>query len=141
MDLVSYDEIPFARMSIMDINTARNKSARDTSYPRGHIRRMHMNNQTKKTSIERFTDNVNDYDFCKINDMKAGVPYCIHYCVEWYHDKAAYASMAVMKHDVCQGKKTYWSSPDVYLNEPFFIPSGQSGAEDDGTLIFSAIDG
>mmetsp|Transcript_70619 Transcript_70619/g.110507 ORF Transcript_70619/g.110507 Transcript_70619/m.110507 type:complete len:93 (-) Transcript_70619:78-356(-) len=46
-----------------------------------------------------------------------------------------------MKHDTCNNTKTYWSAPNVYLNEPFFIPGAQSGAEDDGTIIFSANDG
>jgi carotenoid cleavage dioxygenase-like enzyme len=140
MDLVTYKDVPFNRMAVMDLAINQNKTARDSSYPRGQIRRLHMNTQTRKTSVEMFTNDKRDYDFCKINDAKAGVPYCIYYCVEWYHDDAAYASMALMKHDVCQGTKTYWSAPNVYLNEPFFIP-GNSGAEDDGTVIFSALDG
>jgi len=45
-----------------------------------------------------------------------------------------------MKHDICQNKITYWSEPNVYVNEPFFV-SGEQGEEDEGTLIFTALDG
>merc|ERR1711879_1042465 len=79
-------------------------------------------------------------DFFKINDMKQGLPYCIYYAVEWFHDDKAYASMAVMKHDICHHKITYWSQPNVYLNEPFFL-AGETSVEDDGTLVFTGLDG
>lgn len=141
MDLVVFNDIPFERRAIMDISANRNKTSRDTSYPRGQVRRLHLNLQTWKTTVESLTDNQKDYDFAKIPDSKNGQPYCVYYAVEWYHDGQSYASMALMKHDICQGKKIFWSEPNVYLNEPYFIPNGQSGGEDDGTVIITANDG
>jgi len=139
MDLATYQEIPFERMAAMDIKTHLNKTARDNSQPRGQMRRMYFDFQTNKTTVQKLTDNVRDYDFAKTNPNYAGLPYCIYYAVEWYHDDKAFASMAIVKHDICMGKTMYWSEPNVYLNEPFFIPSGT--LEEDGTLIFTANDG
>lgn len=142
MDLATYQEIPFARMAVMDISTNLNKTARDNSFPRGQMVRMHFNLQSKKTTVQKLTGNNNrDYDFLKINPGKAGLPYCIYYAVEWYHNDKDYGSMAILKHDICQDKMVYWSEPNVYLNEPFFIPDSPTGAEDAGTLIFTANDG
>jgi len=141
MDFPSTTGIPFNRHAVMDIEASKNKTGRDISQPRGQMRRMHFNLETKKTTVEKLTDNNKDYDFVKINPKYNGLPYCIYYCVEWYHDNVAYASMAVMKHDICKGTKTFWSEEAVYLNEPFFIANSENGAEDDGTLIFTANNG
>jgi carotenoid cleavage dioxygenase-like enzyme len=141
MDLGSYDEIPFQRMAVMNIKDILNKTARDTSYPRSQLIRIHMNLNTQTTTVEKLTDNDRDYDFIKINPAKNGLPYCIYYAVEWYHDDSNYADMAVMKHDTCKGTKLYWNETNVYMNEPFFIANSEDGAEDDGTLVFTANDG
>ena len=42
-----------------------------------------------------------------------GLPYCVYYAVEWWHDAANYSSMAILKHDLCNGTRTYWSRPSV----------------------------
>ena len=86
MDFPSSDQIPFNRMAVMDIEAAKNKTGRDLSQPRAQMRRMHFNLETKKTTVEKLTDNNRDYDFVKINPKYNGLPYCIYYCVEWYHD-------------------------------------------------------
>jgi carotenoid cleavage dioxygenase-like enzyme len=142
MDLGAYDDVPFDRQSVMDITATQSKAARDSpNQPFGQMRRFHFDLRTKKTTIEKLTDNSKDYDFIKINNAMNGLPYCIYYAVEWFHDDRSYASMAVMKHNICTGKKTFWAQPDVYINEPFFIASAQGGSEDDGTLVFTANDG
>ena len=51
----------------------------------------------------------------------------------------SYASMAILKHNICTGSKTHWSRPATYPGEPFFIASTETGAaEDDGvcSLLF-----
>merc|ERR1711920_797791 len=48
--------------------------------------------------------------------------------------------MAIRKHNVCNDKRVYWSRPDTYPGEPFFIPS-MLGEEDDGVVVFVALDG
>jgi len=128
-------------MPVMDIAQNLNKTLRDASYPRGQMIRIHLNFQTHKTTVTKLTDNQRDYDFIKVNPAYNGKPYCIYYAVEWYHDDKTYASMAIMKHDICKNKITYWAEANVYVNEPFFIASSPSGDEDDGTIVFTANDG
>merc|ERR1712166_1082704 len=127
MDLVTYNDIPFERMPVMDIAQNLNKTLRDSSYPRGQMRRMHMDLTTQKTTVTKLTDNNKDYDFIKVNPAVNGHAYCIYYAVEWYHDDVSYASMAVMKHDICKGTKLFWSELDIYMNEPFFIANSKDG--------------
>lgn len=141
-DTAIYDEIPFQRMAVMDLAMNRNKTLRDGSYPRGQMARIHVNLQTNKTTVTMLRDQgKKDYDFLKINPAYNGLPYCIYYAVEWYHNDKDYGSMAVLKHDICNNKTTYWAEADVYVNEPFFIANNANGEEDDGTLIFTANDG
>jgi len=139
-DVGAYDHTPFVKSAAMDINLFQDKKARDSKENLGALRRYHFNNITKSTTMERLVMTGREYDFFKINPAFNGLPYCVYYAVEWFHDDVAYASMAIMKHDICRNKISYWSEPDVYVNEPFFI-GGQSGAEDEGTLIFTALDG
>ena len=44
-------------------------------------------------------------DFPKVSAAVAGLPYCHYYAVEWFHDEKNYASMAVLKQDVCNSRK------------------------------------
>jgi len=139
-DVGAFDKTPFVKSPAMDINLFQDKAARDAETNRGALRRYHLNNVTKKTTVEYVIQTGRGYDFYKINPAFNGLSYCIYYAVEWWHDDKAYASMAVMKHDICHNKMTYWSDTNVYVNEPFFI-AGNSGEEDDGTLVFTALDG
>jgi len=139
-DVGAFDKPPFTKSPAMDIKLFQDKSARDADTNRGALRRYHLNNVTKKTTMERLVETGRGYDFYKVNPAVNGLPYCIYYAVEWWHDDKAYASMAVMKHDICRNKITYWSENNVYVNEPFFV-SGEQGEEDEGTLIFTALDG
>merc|ERR550525_1603948 len=124
----------------MDVNMFQDKQTRDSATNRGALRRYHFNNITKSTTMEHLVTTGREYDFYKINPEFNGLPYCVYYAVEWFHDDRAYASMAIMKHDLCQDKISYWSQPNAYVNEPYFT-AGQSGKKDDGTLIFTALDG
>merc|ERR1719272_581884 len=47
--------------------------------------------------------------------------------------------MAVLKHNICNNTKTYWTKEHTYPGEPFFIATGNG--EDDGLLVFVALDG
>ena len=50
--------------------------------------------------------------------------------------------MAILKHNICRGTRTYWARKDFYPSEPFFVPSGKAdAAEDDGVVMFVALDG
>jgi len=139
-DVGAYDHTPFSKSPPLDIALFQDKKARDANTNRGALRRYHFNNITKKTSVEHLINTGRQYDFFKTNPSVNGLPYCVYYATEWFHDDKSYASMAIIKHDICQNKISYWSQRDTYVGEPFFI-AGQSGAEDDGALVFTAIDG
>merc|ERR1712226_1069997 len=78
-------------------------------------------------------------DFFRINPKYNGLAYCFLYATQWWHDGENYANMAIVKHDICSGKNTYWSRPDVYVGEPNMIPG--PGGEDAGVISFVALDG
>jgi beta,beta-carotene 9',10'-dioxygenase len=144
MDVGAYEGMPFSvGTGAINIKFSLNKTLRDSKdlRLRSTVRRFHLNNVTGKTTAEQLTEPGQDYDFFKINTAYTGLPHCIYYAVEWFHDRKSYASMAIMKHDVCKGKKVWWNRPNVYVNEPWFIPSSPGSAEDEGTLIFTANDG
>jgi carotenoid cleavage dioxygenase-like enzyme len=142
MDLGAYTVCPFAP-AVMDIAMSLNKTLRD-SMPnslRAQMRRYHLNNVTGKTTVENLTVEGKAYDFVKVSPAVEGRPHCVYYAVEWFHNMKEYGSMAIMKHDVCAGRKSYWNRPNTYVNEPFFVANDSPSREDDGVLIFTANDG
>merc|ERR1712137_102706 len=121
-----------------------NKTARDATHPQW-VRRLHLHlsgPQKGNVTYEELTRKDRNVDFFRINPAFEGLEHCVYYANEWHHDGASYASMAVMRHDICTGTVTYWSRPDTYAGEPFFIGSGAANAsEGDGALVFLALDG
>merc|ERR1719453_2302795 len=101
---------------------------------------MHMSGPKKgQITREQLSVPGRQEDFFKINHNLWGLPYCIYYAVEWKHNDRDYASMAILKHNVCQNKKTYWNKETTYVYEPYFLPRGNEttpDAEDDGWLFF-----
>mmetsp|Transcript_28454 Transcript_28454/g.59082 ORF Transcript_28454/g.59082 Transcript_28454/m.59082 type:complete len:118 (-) Transcript_28454:56-409(-) len=52
--------------------------------------------------------------------------------------------MAILKHNVCENTRSYWSKPYSYPSEPYFLPRGSGttpDAEDDGLVLFVTLDG
>lgn len=145
MNLGTYGEIPFSPHAVSKALFV-NKTGRDT---RGNftqnVERIHLHlSGPLKGSVtrEKISPPGRQTDFFKINDMKNGMPNCIYYAVEWFHDDKAYASMAVMKHDLCANQRTYWNKQYSYPGEPFFIATGnETSSEDDGLLVFVTLDG
>jgi len=144
MDLGTFSAIPFAP-HLLSTELFKNKTSRDTKTNGTNVERIHLHLAgPKKGQVTRqiLSPPGRQADFFKINQLKNGLPYCIYYAVEWFHDDEAYASMAILKHDICQSKRTYWAKPYSYPTEPFFIPTGtETDAEDDGLLIFVTLDG
>jgi carotenoid cleavage dioxygenase-like enzyme len=146
MDLGVFDAIPFS-VHALGTDHFLNKTERDGK--RGSLHRstqrfhMHLDGPLKgQVTREGLSPPGRFTDFFKINDFKNGMPYCIYYAVEWFHDGTAYASQAVLKNDICQNKRTYWSKENQYVSEPFFVPLGnESDAEDHGLLVFVVLNG
>eukprot|EP00421_Protoceratium_reticulatum_P071736 CAMPEP_0168414874 /NCGR_PEP_ID=MMETSP0228-20121227/29949_1 /TAXON_ID=133427 /ORGANISM="Protoceratium reticulatum, Strain CCCM 535 (=CCMP 1889)" /LENGTH=508 /DNA_ID=CAMNT_0008428681 /DNA_START=46 /DNA_END=1569 /DNA_ORIENTATION=+ len=81
-------------------------------------------------------------DFTRINPRVAGRKHCFFWAVQWFSDAASFASMAVVKHDVCNGGVRKWERKNWYPSEPTLLPAGEEGAaEDAGLLVFTALDG
>jgi carotenoid cleavage dioxygenase-like enzyme len=146
MDVNVFKDLPFSPHEIQTDLFA-NKTFRDnkSNNKTNTLERMHlhlagpMKGQVTRQVLSppgRYTD------FMRINDMKSGMPYCIYYAVEWFHDDVTYTSMAVLKHDICQDKRTYWTKVHHYPHEPVFVPLGTADdAEDHGLIVFVALNG
>jgi carotenoid cleavage dioxygenase-like enzyme len=146
LDLGAYETTPFAKSGALDIGMFKNKGERDSNKVRNVIRRVHLHlsgDQEGQLTWQDFPQTpASSSDFFRVNPTHAGKPYCFYYATEWWHDGENYANMAIIKRDVCKGgleDRLYWSRPETYPGEPMFIPSG--GAEDDGVVIFVALDG
>uniref|UniRef100_A0A7S1LN72 Uncharacterized protein n=1 Tax=Alexandrium catenella TaxID=2925 RepID=A0A7S1LN72_ALECA len=145
MDLGLYKELPFAKSPQLDMALFLNKTARDTNPVRSGVRRLHLHTSGWRSGSVTFEDLVpiaRQVDFFRINPAYEGLPYCVYYATEWWHDDRSYASEAVLKHNVCTGEKQYWHREGTYVGEPMFVASGAEGArEDDGVVVFVALFG
>jgi len=144
MDVPAQSSNPFVKSAQLDIALFMNKTARDSQTGRNPIRRLHMHLAGPlkgQTTFEDLTHTNRQLEFPKVNPAVQGLPYCVYYAVEWFHNDKNYASMAIMKHDICNSKITYWAHDDKYVSEPFFIGGKPAGPEDDGLLVFLMLDG
>lgn len=144
MDLGAFDSSPFAKTAQMDIAMFLNKTVRDANPVRNVVRRLHFHfsgplaGEVTTQDFDQVAGSMSD--FFRIHPDYNGLPYCIYYATQWWADGENYASMAIVKHDVCKGVKTFWQRPNMYPGEPEMIP-GPSGAEEDGVVMFVALDG
>jgi carotenoid cleavage dioxygenase-like enzyme len=84
-------------------------------------------------------------DFPKINPNFSAKKYCLFWAVQWrtnYPKDISYAQMGLIKYNVCTGEYSFWRYENVYPSEPTFVPNtNANAAEDDGVLVFSALNG
>jgi len=78
-------------------------------------------------------------DMPTIHPMFQGVPYCIYYALEYWHNDKDFAAIAVVRHDTCTGDRKYFYRENLHPSEPGMIPAGL--AEAPGLLTFPALDG
>jgi len=143
MDVGAFSSKPYYKGPQLDIAQFNNKTARDGILDRGELRRyvFHLEGGQKgQVTWQTISAPGRLSDFFKINDNWNGSPYCYVYMDEWFHDGETYASMAIVKQNVCTGERTYWKAEDNYPGEPFFIP-GPGPAEDDGLVVSVVLDG
>merc|ERR1711920_263231 len=132
---------------LIDIDRFVNKTARDTWPETSNVLRLHLHTTGalagKTTGQFLYTGAVDRlfFDFPKVNPAFVGLPYCIYYAVQWRHNGEEFASVAVMKHNICEGTESYWHRNQTSPGEPYFVANGSSDVEDDGVLIFVALDG
>jgi len=145
MDLGTLDHVPFDE-HLLSTASQLNKTSRDTTKP-STVERIHLHlagPQKGQVTREHLGVPGRMVDFFKINHQFWGLPYCFYYGVEWFHNDKDYASMAILKHDVCRNKRTYWHKEHVYVSEPYLLPKGKEAMpdmEDDGLLFFVTLNG
>jgi len=143
-DIVNFESNPFVQASYLPFY--RNETQRN-SMPenlRGVVTRVTMHvSGDKKGQVDMTPLSVagRATDFVTMNDDFARKPYCIYYANEWFHEEGDYAAMAIVKHDICTGVRTYFYRKGCYPSEPRFIDNADSHLEEDGTLIFTLTDG
>lgn len=144
LDVGAFQTTPFQKSGQMDIAMFINKSDRDANPVRNVVRRLHFHFSgplAGEVTSEDFNQVANSSsDFFRVHPDYVGMPYCIYYATQWWADGENFASMAIVKHDVCKGVKTYWRRPNTYPGEAEMVP-GPSGAEEDGVVMFVALDG
>jgi len=146
IDLGAYPETPFAKSGAMDITMFKDKDTRNSNTGRATLQRLklHLSGDMKgQVTVTKFSGAEKQHaDFYRINPAYYGRNYRYFYATEWWHDESNYASMAIMKHDIVSDTRTYWTKTNFYPGEAYFVATGGSGsAEDDGVLVFVAIDG
>jgi len=147
LDIGAYLEgSPFTKSGAMDVEMFLNKTVRDSNPLRAVSRRLHLHMAGPLKGEATYQDfskiEGSHTDFFKLHTEFYGKPYCYYYGTQWWHDGENYASMAVVKHNVCTDQVIYWSSPNVYIGEPYFIPTPQGDDdEDDGLIVFLALNG
>ena len=140
-DVVAYDSNPFEGPAVL--SNYRNKTLRDQFSPSQVLRwvlhtagpRVGKMDSTPLAAPGRNTD------FTQINRKFGAAAYCLYWAVEWRHDDVSYASMAIVRQNVCNGQRSYWHRANAYPSEPTFVPRKGGAAEDDGVLIFSVLNG
>jgi carotenoid cleavage dioxygenase-like enzyme len=123
----------------------KDKAARDATKLTDHnvIKRFHLPLDDKPITTEILSDPKVGSDFSKASPKVNGVKHCFFWTVQWFSDGVTNADMAIAKYDVCDGnKKVQWRRQHWYPSEATFIPSEEPGAaEDDGLVVFTALDG
>jgi carotenoid cleavage dioxygenase-like enzyme len=144
MDVGAFQSTPVQKSALMDIAMFLDKTTRDSNPVRNVVRRLHFHfsgPNTGETTYEDFPQTGGSTsDLFRIHPDYVGMPYCIYYAMQWWADGQNFATMAVVKHNVCTGVQTYWKQPNTYPGEPEMVP-GPSGAEEDGVVVFLALDG
>ena len=63
--------------------------------------------------MEAISEGNRATDFTQINRKVSGSKHCYYWGVEWFADGESYASMAIVKYDLCYGgEKLSWARRD-----------------------------
>lgn len=143
MDMIRFPSNPFE--TIGNLEQWRNKTWRDAQplLVRGTVTRLTLDLKSKKVSLTPISNPVQVTDFPSFHRAYRGLPYCYFFAVEWFHDGAAYGSMSIVKHNVCDRSSGpfYYYVEDAYPSEATFIDDPSNQFEDGGVLVFTLLDG
>jgi len=118
-----------------------NKTTRDANPNKGVLKRYTLL-PDGTTTTKVLTPTNRQFDFPKMNMRYHTKAYCYLYGTEYWHDDESVYSMAVGKLDVCnESNTTYWYRENWYPSEALFVERDGATTEDDGYLIFAALNG
>ena len=83
----------------------------------------------------------NRLDFPVINEEFRFRKYCYIYGIINNASQDDFASMAIVKKDLCHGNDQIWQRQSHYPSEPTFVPNPNGNLEDDGVLLSIVLDG
>ena len=139
VDLCTLPGNPFVNAGLT-VDGFRNKTARDAG--EGTVVRRFLLGADGALTSENLTAPPRAADFPTINPAVRATKHCYFWAVEWWHDLENYASMALAKYDICGGAApVHWHREDWYPSEPTFVAAPGASVEDDGVLVFVALDG
>jgi len=117
------------------------KTTRDSNTNRGVLKRYTLTPDGNATT--KVLSNPNrQFDFPKMNMRYHTKSYCNLYGSEYWHDDESVYSIAVAKLDLCkESKPMYWYRENWYPSEALFVERQGATTEDDGYLMFAALNG
>lgn len=136
----------------MTLRAVTDKASRDAgaAAPRFLVRRFLLPlAEGVPVTSEPVSDPRTSTDFVRVNPLSVGRRHCFYWGVAWFADHKAFASMGVVKYELC-GRDHHgavsashvWARKNWYPSEPTMIPApGATAAEDEGLIIFVALDG
>ena len=159
IDVACSGNNPFVS-ELVNVATVQDKATRDSLVTAEdaslmHVRRVRLvpgsadGGVVGTTEETVLTNAARSTDFTKINPRFAGFPYCNFWGVTWNLDlSGTYGNMGIVKKDLCSGAAAddyagVWHRDGWFPYEPTFVPTGdaEGGAEDEGKLVFLALDG
>lgn len=144
IDLTTTADNPFASPLTVEAAKSREQRNLGTAGSKNLVKRFFLPFSTKDpVTTEILSDPRASTDFPKINPKYQSKPHSFYWANEWFSGSDSYASMAVVKHNVHSvDTKLTWRREHWYPSEATMVPSDKEGAaEDDGVLIFTALDG
>jgi carlactone synthase/all-trans-10'-apo-beta-carotenal 13,14-cleaving dioxygenase len=144
IDLTTCPQNPFS--ADLTLAASRDKGTRDLGAVGGKnlVKRFVIPlSDDQPVRSEVISDPDTSTDFPCINPGFRAKEHCFYWAVEWFATSDSYADMAIVKHDICGGeKKLTWRRENWYPSEATMVPSDRAGAaEDEGVLIFTALEG
>lgn len=144
IDLTTSNQDAF-ESSLFVVSSIKDKALRDQS-PHMVVKRFVVplsDNDSRPIQSSLLSDPRFSTDFPSINNRLHGKHYCFYWAVEWFQDLKSFASVAIVKHNVCTGGDAIrWHRQFWYPSEATLISSPDANAaEDEGTLVFTALDG
>jgi carotenoid cleavage dioxygenase-like enzyme len=142
VDCEVYDKFLFTNPTLT-VPGSTNKTIRDGYSNFGGIKRFIIDRKAGTVSEgKKFSADKTFTTFPVINNKYHGKRYCIYYATEMFHNHVEFGSYAIVKMNICTGKRSYWFEEGHFQSEATFVPSKVPDADEDaGVLVFIDLHG